>query len=277
LRVEAAAVSIMGQDLAVGFSDGAVWRFQDYTMFQWHKPIFHKAAVRAVALEPKGVYLASGSDNGRVMIAYGWQEPVPFDIRDGVRAIAWDPTARRLAVGADGSSLYVLYPTRRQPLAREEAAFPGETPKASAEAVSPGGKRRARVNGRDANVTLIETGRPGAVTFRGMCPRVLSVGFVGERLVTGCEDGSLELLDPAERKSVVRLPDHDPGYEKHVDVLAVRGGLVVTASRNGRVLLWDLDPQSWMRRACRRAGTDAKPCRSVGGTAAVSEPPAETP
>ena len=107
---------------------------------------------------------------------------------------------------------------------------------------------------------------------------LVSVAFLGERLVTGCEDGSLELLDPAERQSIVRLPDHDPGYGKQVNALAVHGASVAAGSENGRVMLWNLDPQWWMRRACRRAGTDAKPCRSLGGPPAeLSGPPAENP
>ncbi len=348
LRVEATAVTMMRHAVAVGFSDGGVLRFQDFTMFPDREPIVHKATVRAVALEHKGVYLASGSDDGRVLVTYGWQKPVSFDIRDGVLALAWDPTARRLAVAGDGSSLYVLHPTQRQPLARvlrhegggiqqisfdargevvattDEPVFPEslqgvqlaklldaesspdgqllaagdsagtiglwnarskqflrswKAPKAAADvAFSPDGKRLASVSAQSADITLIDVGKPGTSAFRGTCPRAVSVAFLGERLVTGCEDGSLELLDPAERQSIVRLPDHDPGYGKQVNVLAVRGASVAAGSENGRVMLWNLDPQWWMRRACRRAGTDAKPCRSLGGPPAeLSGPPAENP
>ncbi|HEY0371397.1 MAG TPA: hypothetical protein VGD79_05325, partial [Thermoanaerobaculia bacterium] len=330
-RVEITAVSIISSTIAIGLIDGRVQRVQDFTMFPEREAIVHKAPVRAVALEQAGVYLASGGDDGRLLLTFGWQEPVPFDIRERVLAIAWDPAARRLVTAGEGSSLYVLHPMQRQPLARvlrhdagairqisfdargEVVATTGEpsfdaevspdgrllavsdkdgtirllnaqskqflrswkTAKAAADvAFSPDGKRLASADAQSAEVTLIDVGQPGMSTFRGTCPRVLSVAFLGERLVTGCEDGALELLDPAERKSIVRFPDHDPGYGKHVNVLAVRGGSVAAGSQNGRVMLWSLDPQWWMRRACRRAGPDAKPCRSLGGPPALLAPDA---
>ncbi|HEX6158710.1 MAG TPA: WD40 repeat domain-containing protein, partial [Thermoanaerobaculia bacterium] len=344
-RVETTAVTIMTSNLATGFSDGRVLRFQDFTMFPDREAIVHRAPVRAVALEHHGVYLASGSDDGRVLMTYGWQEPMPFDIGERVSAIAWDPTARRLVVAGDGSSLYVLHPTHRQPLARllrheaggirrisfdargevvastAEPLFPElqgvqlaklmdvesspdgrllaagdsagtiglwnaqskqflrswKTSKAADVAFSPDGKRLASANAKNDEVTLIEVGQTGVSTVRGTCPRVFSVAFLGERLVTGCEDGSLELLDLAERKSIVRLPDHDPGYGKHVQALAVRGSSVAAGSQNGRVLLWNLDPQWWMRRACRRVNSDAKPCRSLAGPSAELAPEARPP
>lgn len=105
-------------------------------------------------------------------------------------------------------------------------------------AFSSDSKRLASANGTNGILKVFDAGR-AVPPFQGGCPRVLAVAFVADHLVTGCQDGSLELFDLAATKSVARVADRGAA----VTALAVHGRRVAAGLQDGRVLLWDFDPR----------------------------------
>jgi len=180
---------------------------------------------------------------------------------------ARSPDGKLLAV-ADNEGTIGIWDARSQAFIRS-----WKTPEAVADVTfSPDSKRMASVNSANGEISLINIGRKEISTFEGTCKRVFSVAFIGDQLVTGCDDGGLELLDLDERKSIALVPDHEQTDEpKFVNALAVNGSRVAAGTDDGRVVLWNLDPQWWMRRTCRRANRNIAPCNALSG------PPAEIP
>lgn len=295
-----------GEYLASAGGDG---RLQVARQDEAPVPFQIRGRVFGVAWDPATAWLAvAGTDPGVYVLHVRRRQPlaqlvrrergaihqISFDAAGKIVASTEDPvhpeslegvTLSQLmdsAVSPDGQLLVVadnegtigLWEARSKRFIRS-----WKTPEAVADvAFSPDGKRLASVNSANAEITLIDIERADTASFHGTCERVFSVAFLGNHLVTGCVDGSLELLDLAERKSIVRMPDHDDAsITDYVHVLAVRGQSVAAGLSDGRVMLWNLDPQWWMRRACRRANSGAGPCASVGGPPADIPPEIEEP
>jgi WD40 repeat protein len=128
-------------------------------------------------------------------------------------------------------------------------------------AFSSDGNQIAAVDAGTSRIILIDPRKNATAAFDGNCKRAFSVAFSrdGSTLVTGCDDGSLELLDVSTRERIGSLPDlEDPAEPDFVNALArnASGDRFVAGTEDGRIMLWRLDPALWMRRACRRANRD---------------------
>ncbi len=128
-------------------------------------------------------------------------------------------------------------------------------------AFSPDGKQLAAVDAGTGVITLIDPYGTAVTTFEGECDRVFSAEYVqdGTKLVAGCHDGSLELLDIATHERLGVIPDNekrdDPDF---VNAMArhPRDDVFATGTEDGRIMIWRLDPAYWLRAACRRANRD---------------------
>ncbi len=69
-------------------------------------------------------------------------------------------------------------------------------------------------------------------------------------LVSTSHDGTMRWWDVSSQRLMGELPIH----ADDVAALAMYRGWMVTAGEDGRAWLWDLDPEAWVTRACRRAG-----------------------
>ncbi|MGZ8781855.1 MAG: WD40 repeat domain-containing protein, partial [Thermoanaerobaculia bacterium] len=128
-------------------------------------------------------------------------------------------------------------------------------------AFSPDGRRVAVVDAGTARITVIDVRESTPKSFDGECERSFSAAFRsdGQTLVTGCNDGSLEILDVVTRERLGSISDHeDPPDPDFVMALArhPREDRFAAGTEDGRVMLWQLEPSFWMRRACRRANRD---------------------
>ncbi len=141
-------------------------------------------------------------------------------------------------------------------------------------AFSPDSRRLAVVDAGTARVSIIDFRDETATSFDGECERSFSAAFRGDgrTLVTGCNDGSLELLDVVTRERLGSIPDHeDPPDPDFVMDLArhPREERFAAGTEDGRVMIWHLEPAFWMRRACRRANRDAEEIPEWTGDALV--------
>lgn len=222
-----------------------------------------REGIQQIAFDAKGNVVASTEDS---LFPEGLTGVALADMMDAT--VSAD--GNRLAAG-DNKGTIGLWDAKSKRFLRS-----WKTPEAIADlAFSANGQTLASVNSANAEITLIDVDEAAILaTFKGTCSRVFSVVFLGEQLVTGCNDGSIELLDVRERVSIARMPDHEDEID-FVNVLTVRGRRVAAGLADGRVMLWNLDSQWWLRRACHRSNRDDGACAPLSGQPA--EIPSSTP
>ncbi|HEX3525520.1 MAG TPA: TIR domain-containing protein [Thermoanaerobaculia bacterium] len=220
------------------------------------------ATVSAVAFWDSGLF-ATGGQDGRVSL---WQRdssgglkenPLHSDVPpvkppDIIMDLAFSPDGKLLAAGDNSTHVYLWDAASLRRL--QTWTVPNGTTNL---AFSPDSRQIAVVNGGDGEITMLDPRRADVPKARsGVCKRAFSVAFRegGRFLVTGCDDGSLEQIEINPWRSLGSLR---AGSDFVYSLATSRDpALTAAGTADGRVVLWDLDPASWKRRACRRVNED---------------------
>jgi WD40 repeat protein len=212
--------------------------------------------VTAVAERP-GVQV-TGYKDGRIVVEHDHDSTTLAGVK-----LSWVMTLRfsldgKILAAGDNSGVIATWETKSWTLRH---SWKTTNTAGASLAFSGDGRRLAVADAGTPRITMIDLRRNEATAFDGNCHRAFSVAFArdGTTLVTGCDDGSLELLDVETRERLGTLPDlEDPREPDYVKALA-RHPLqerFAAGTEDGRIMIWTLDPAVWKRRACRRANRD---------------------
>ncbi|MCP4662601.1 MAG: hypothetical protein GY856_44970 [bacterium] len=201
----------------------------------------HRDAVRAVALGPDGYTLASGSDDGTVVL-FDLRDPkgapsVLGDLGNGVRSVAWDPAGERLAAGSFDGSVRLWDRPRS---ASSSRVLDGHDGSVNALAWQPGGTLLVS-GGSDGRVELrnLEDSSTRSVPVPGDSRRVMSVAFGSDGRTLAAAAGSVFVWDVRGFSS--EAPQVLDG-DRDVQAVAFSGNgrLLAGGTKTGVILLWDL-------------------------------------
>jgi serine/threonine protein kinase/WD40 repeat protein len=210
--------------------------------------------VQAIAFDPTGTYLVTGSANSEKgpMWRWDWRETDPS--RDRIMVPSQPIQVDALAFSRDGTRLagtvrdaVFMWNIGRKGMTKEKP-LRGHNTVVRAAAFHPDGTRLA-LGGEDTTVRVYEFGgwlrNPVKPPLRGHTDAVTSLIYsaTGNLLVTGSKDGTIRLWDgtgndPAARavltghKAAVRLVRFTP-----------RGNQLVSVGDGGQVHLWDIATQ----------------------------------
>lgn len=160
-------------------------------------PVAHTAAVEALDFSPDGAVLASGGNDGRIIlwdVEHARQLAVLGELGNALRDIEFTPDGRTLITG-DASGAVIFWDVAAR---RESAVLPGQRGAVRELALDSAGTLLA-VAGSDTAITLWDTGnREQVATLTGHTGPVNAVAFNGSTLVsTGADPRVIRWdLDP---------------------------------------------------------------------------------
>jgi WD40 repeat protein len=270
--VNPVAFSPDGRVLAIGnHADGTVRLFDTATHLpvgRLHPPYgpidgpYLSREINSIAFSPDGKLLATGGNDGSAVL---WdlarQEPIGRPLRPhpgfSVDSVAFSPDGSTLAWGTDNSTALL---TRVPDGTVLHHLTVTNGPAVSALAFSPDGRILA-TGAIDGKVRLWDP-RTGAARGRAWVAHpgpVLSTVFSPDgRMLATSGIGSAELWDAGSAKQIgapLAGPVQKAG-DAGVAAFDPTGHTLATAFQDGTVLLWDVDPTSWRKRACALAGRD---------------------
>lgn len=238
------AVGTVGSGVAiVDATTGAVVRRMD-----------PRASIGGVSWSPDGTRLALTDDTSRrVVVMDATGRVVSAHATAGLPAgVAWSRDASLLATGVAGSTVAVTDPATGRLL---------HTLPVSDDPVAPSvaflGGTALAVGGRDGDVRLwdasLGAARSDPVAGTTGIASTLSTDNSGRLLAVSGYDGSLVLIDTQSRSPVGTALPGPQGFPVAAVIDSGRSRLLAVYA-NGTAAVWDLDPASWLRRACTVPG-----------------------
>ena len=181
------------------------------------------------------------------------QVGAPIDVGWGIPQLAWSPDSMRLAVSSWEENELRVYDVPSHGLVWRQK--PGDIPEAVA--WSPDGARVA--TGDDSgNVRLWDavTGRPVGEPFGGHTAPIVTTSYSpdGELLASAGYDGRVILRDAVTGEQLGTPLDASPS--RYTFARFDAQGRLFVGSDDGAMWRWDVDADSWRRRACAIAGRD---------------------
>jgi len=243
-----------GTTFAVAYGDGRIMLVDSGTGAVRGALVGHKGPAIGVGFSPDGRRLAAGGSDGTVLVwdvASRRRVGRPLTAGPGaIWGVAFSPDGGTLAVASlDGTvSLYAATSQRAM------HTFRVSQPVWYGLAFSPDGRFLA-VPGRTGAILIDVATRSVGTPLAGHTASVFTVAFShdGKTLVSTSSDGTAILYDVA-----TRLPVGDPLDARYGGATAAEltpdDRKLVTGYYQGKIVLWDIDPDSWQRNACAIAG-----------------------
>jgi WD40 repeat protein/tetratricopeptide (TPR) repeat protein len=224
--------------LASGSADHTIIFWDIETGEKIHTLSGHYASVQSVAFSPDGRILASGGDDRRINLwdTHTGEEIQQLPPQEGpVQSLAFSPDGQMLASGgSDGKIILWVVNPRWWGITGEFLIEP----------------KFALIHVAKSDHSLVERGYDANPVF--------SVVFSpdGQSLASGYAFGEIILWDISNGMEIGALDTSVFGGRKSVYSLAFSPDgktLASSAGADGRIILWDVDPESWQEHACRLA------------------------
>ena len=223
------------------------------------KFMHHGNYVKTIAFSPNGKTLASGSENGTIIL---WDiqsgQPIGDPLHGhthSVNSVAYSPDGKVLASGSYDHNIILWDVTTglqvRDPLHRHLDLVQSIT-------FSPDGKTLAS-GGNDRTIILwdVASGQPIGDPIGGYTGLVLSIAFSpdGKTLASGQMDGDIILWDVTNGKQIGDVLRGHAGSVSGVS-FSPDGRMLASGSFDNTVLVWDVtNPASWRRSLLLRGHT----------------------
>jgi len=274
LEVHCLAYSPKGILLASGGPDKIV-RIRDRVAASVIELIGHAGYNNAVAFNPSGQELATGDENGVVLIWDVGRRRVTRTLRGHTKAItglAFSPGGQVLASSSEDGSVRLW----NAQTGDESGLLAGHDGKVHALAFSPDGRRLAST-GADRTVRLWDVERQTELArITGHTDEVQAIAFdaTGKRLATGGKDRTVTVWDATTGGQLFTLAGHDGSVAAVAFDPTDPRRLASVDSTNGVVKVWDLDarqelltlPACTGETTCLAFRPDGKELAAGGGT-----------
>jgi WD40 repeat protein len=243
-----------GTKIAMATTDGRVRLIDPTTGRTLGVLVGHHGSTTITAFSPDGRLLASGTADGTVLL---WNpatrriDGAPFQANGSVYGAAFSPDSKQLAVVSVDGSL-TIYDLKTRRVIHTDNSHDYEI----RVAFSPDGKTLALGGFGGTRLVDAATGQPLGEPLAGHTGPVTFVSFSGDgsTLASASLDGTVILYDVASHQPIG--DPLDAGYPGGVSTspLTPDGRELGAGYGDGHILIWDVDPASWQRRACALAG-----------------------
>jgi WD40 repeat protein len=183
------------------------------------KPLPHQDRIAAVALNPAGSLVATGSFDRRFQV-WTTRDGKPYSssilLEEAPRSLIWTPDGKMLIVGVVGSVRFWDVQNRRFVSEIVTEGFLGEDDWANAAAISPDGRSLIVLLGGAARIWDVSSGQPRGETMRPP-GGISAAALANDRAWTAGEDGTIGSWDlapplPDDPDRIVTLVEWVTGF-----------------------------------------------------------------